>query len=57
LVHELRDTLEDLEEVYDMRNVATYTGIELNPNDLKKKKYIQTDGLQPASHKNTPINS
>jgi hypothetical protein len=57
LVHELRDTLEDLEEVYDMRNVATYIGIELNPIDMKrKKKYNQTDGLQAASHNNTPTN-
>lgn len=40
-----------------MRNVATYIGIELNPIDMKrKKKYNQTDGLQPASHNNTPTN-
>ena len=43
-----------------MRNVATCSGIELNPIDLKKEKkntLKETNGLQPASHKNTPINS
>jgi hypothetical protein len=57
LVHELRDTLEDLEEVYDMRNVATYIGIELNPIDMKRKKNTikQMDSKQPHITTHPPI--
>jgi hypothetical protein len=57
LVHELRDTLEDLEEVYDMRNVATYIGIELNPIDMKRKKNTikQMDSNQPHITTHPPI--